>query len=420
MWFILLFLVALAVLAYGLEWIIDQPGSLTLDWGEFHVDTSIPVAVGALVLTVAALMLLWAILSSVFGLPWRLRELSVGRRREKGFKALSRGMIAVGAGDAKAARQAAQEAEKHMPGEPLAQYLKAQAAQLEGDRGKAEAAFHKMTLFPDTKLLGLRGLHIEARRRDDAEAAHHFAKAAHDIAPLPWAGSAVLEHYTAQGEWEKARAAIEESFRAKAIDLPTAQRLRAVIETAMATEKQIESPQEALHLSRLALKRRPGFTPGRRRRRARSNPPRRHQAGVETDRKRLVEGAASRSRGGLSRRASRRIERANARSRQAASPTCSGRSGKLPRFGGGGAFGARIREGARGAGPADRVGPAANRAYLSADGGNRGRRVWSKRGRARMAGARFARPARSRMDRRRRPLENLGANLSENRASRRF
>ena len=60
MWFILLFLVALAVLAYGLEWIIDQPGSLTLDWGEFHVDTSIPVAVGGLVLTVAALMLLWA------------------------------------------------------------------------------------------------------------------------------------------------------------------------------------------------------------------------------------------------------------------------------------------------------------------------------------------------------------------------
>ena len=28
-----------------------------------------------------------------------------------------------------------------------------------------------MTLFPDTKLLGLRGLHIEARRRNNAEAA---------------------------------------------------------------------------------------------------------------------------------------------------------------------------------------------------------------------------------------------------------
>jgi HemY protein len=70
-----------------------------------------------------------------------------------------------------------------------------------------------------------------------------------------------LEHYTAQGDWEKARAAIEESLKAKAIDLAAAQRLRAVIETAMATAKQIESPQEALHLSRMALKRRPGFTP---------------------------------------------------------------------------------------------------------------------------------------------------------------
>ena len=340
MWFILLFLVALAALAYGLEWIIDQPGSLTLDWGEFHVDTSIPVAVGALVLTVAALMLLWAILSSVFGLPWRLRELSVGRRREKGFKALSRGMIAVGAGDSKAARQAAQEAEKHLPGEPLAQYLKAQAAQLEGDRGKAEAAFHKMTLFPDTKLLGLRGLHIEARRRDDAEAAHHFAKAAHDIAPLPWAGSAVLEHYTAQGEWEKARAAIEESFRAKAIDLPTAQRLRAVIETAMATEKQIESPQEALHLSRLALKRRPGFTPAAV---VAARVLTRH--GDTKQALKLIESVWSKAphpdlAAAYLDALPGEFERANARSRQATGPTCSGRSGKLPRFGGGGAFGA--------------------------------------------------------------------------------
>ncbi len=261
MWFMLLFLLALAALAYGLEWVVDQPGSLTLDWNGYHVDTSIPVAVGCLLVAVAALVLLWAVVSSVFALPGWFRETSAGRRRERGFKALSRGIVAVGAGDSSSARKAAQEAERRLPGEPLAQYLKALAAQLEGDRGKAEAAFHQMTLSPETKLLGLRGLHIEARRRKDAEAAHHFAKAAHEIAPLPWAGSAVLEHYTAQGEWEKARAAIEESFKAKAIDLPTAERLRAVIETALATEKQVESPQEALQLSRLALKRRPGFTP---------------------------------------------------------------------------------------------------------------------------------------------------------------
>ncbi len=118
-----------------------------------------------------------------------------------------------------------------------------------------------MTLTPETKLLGLRGLHIEARRREDADAAHHFAKEAHAIAPVPWAGAAMLEHLAAQGDWEKAREAIEASLAAKAIDAPTAQNLRAVVETAMAMEKERDHPHDALHLARQALKRRPGFAP---------------------------------------------------------------------------------------------------------------------------------------------------------------
>jgi len=261
MWFILFFLILLAALAYGLEWVIDQPGSLTLEWGPYHIDTSIPVAAGAVLLTVAALVLLWAIISATFNLPQRMRDSSRARRRERGFDAVSRGVIAVAAGDAATARRSAKEAEKHLSDEPLVHYLKAQAAQLEGDRGKAEAAFHEMTLRPETKLLGLRGLHVEARRRDDPEAAHHFAKAAQEIAPLPWAGSAVLEHHAAAGDWEQARIALEESVKAKAVDAETAERLRAVIETALAMEKQRVSPQEALHLARLALKRRPDFAP---------------------------------------------------------------------------------------------------------------------------------------------------------------
>jgi HemY protein len=261
MWFILLFILVLAALAYGLEWVIDQPGSVTVEWGGYHIDTSIPVAVGAILLTVAALVLIWAIISSVFNLPARMRDSSRSRRRERGFDAVSRGVIAVAAGDAATARRSAKEAEKHLSDEPLVHYLKAQAAQLEGDRGKAEAAFHEMTLNPQTKLLGLRGLHIEARRREDAEAAHHFAKAAQEIAPLPWAGSAVLEHYAASGQWEQARAALESSLKAKALDEATGERLRAVLETALAMDKQALAPQEALQLARLALKRRPGFAP---------------------------------------------------------------------------------------------------------------------------------------------------------------
>lgn len=261
MLFLFFFIIALAAVAYGLELLIEQPGSLTLDFAGYQFEASIPVAVAGLLLIIAATIVIWAIIVAVLRLPGRWSGGSRLKRRDKGFDALSQGLIAVGSGDAARARKAANVAERLLPNEPLTQFLKAQAAQLAGDRRLAEETFHQMTLKPETKLLGLRGLHIEARRREDAEAAHHFAKEAHDIAPVPWAGAAMLEHLAAQGEWQKAREAIEASLVAKAIDAQTAQNLRAVVETAMAMEKERDHPHDALHLARQALKRRPGFAP---------------------------------------------------------------------------------------------------------------------------------------------------------------
>lgn len=261
MLFIFFFIVALAAAAYGLEWLIEQPGSLTLEFAGQHIETSIPVAVAGLLLLIASVIMVWAIVVALIRLPGRVAGGSRERRKARGLDVISQGLAAVGAGDVAKARKAAGLAEKLIPDEPLTQMLVAQAAQLAGDRTGAARAFHKMTLNPETKLLGLRGLHIEAKRREDAEAAHHFAAAAHEIAPLPWAGSAVLEHLAATGDWEKAREALEKSVGSKAIDLSAAQKLRAVIETAMAIQREREHPHDALHLARQALKRRPGFTP---------------------------------------------------------------------------------------------------------------------------------------------------------------
>ena len=80
-------------------------------------------------------------------------------------------MIAVGAGDSIAARRYAGEAERLLGREPLALLLKAQAAQVSGDRAAAEAAFSRMMDDDETRVLGLRGLFVEARRRQDPAAA---------------------------------------------------------------------------------------------------------------------------------------------------------------------------------------------------------------------------------------------------------
>ncbi|WP_166141046.1 heme biosynthesis protein HemY [Methylosinus sp. RM1] len=258
---LLFFIAALAALSIGLHWLIEQPGSITLDWGGYHIETSLVVGAAALIATIAAIIIAWAIIVYFFQAPARLKQGSRAKRRERGFQALSRGIVAAGAGHLAEAKRAAREAVKNLDKEPLTYLLRAQVAQLEGDRVGAETAFHEMTQLSETRLLGLRGLHIEAKRRKDEEAAHHFADQAHQLTPLPWAGHALLEHHGAQANWEEARIAVEANLKAKAIDLPTAQRLRAVVETALALEKQAEHPSEALHLARQAVKRAPDLTP---------------------------------------------------------------------------------------------------------------------------------------------------------------
>ena len=157
------------------------------------------------------------------------------RRGVRGYLAISRGLIAVGAGDARAAKRASNEVERIAPGEPLALLLNAQVAQLSGDRAAAEHAFRAMAERDDTKLLGLRGLYIEAQRRKDMVAARAYAEEAANASPaLGWAGQAALEFRCASGDWAAALSALDRNSRYGLIDKAEYKRQRAVLLTARA------------------------------------------------------------------------------------------------------------------------------------------------------------------------------------------
>ena len=155
MLFLLIFIIFLAFATYGLEWLIQQPGSLTLEFAGHHLEASIPVVVGGMLLSTALIILVWTLFVALIKLPKRLVGGSRIRQRERGLDVLSQGLVAVGAGDVTRAKKAATLAHKLLPHEPLTQILNAQAAQLSGDLQGAAKAFHKMTLKPETKLLGL-------------------------------------------------------------------------------------------------------------------------------------------------------------------------------------------------------------------------------------------------------------------------
>ncbi len=115
--------------------------------------------------------------------------------------------------------------------------LHAQSAQLDGDRDGAQRAFRAMAERADTRLLGLRGLFVEAQRADDPVAAVMIAEEALKLAPSStWASHAVLGYRCAKGDWNGALSILDTNLSAGLIDKPTYRRQRGVLLTARALE----------------------------------------------------------------------------------------------------------------------------------------------------------------------------------------
>jgi len=230
---VVLFLVFVALAAAGVAWVADRPGDVVVTWMGYRIETSVMVADLAVIVLVLALMLIFSVVRSVVRSPTQVSHFLRNRRAHKGYLAISRGLIAIGAGDVKAARKSADEAARLSPNDPLGLLLTAQSAQMSGDRSAAERAFRVMTGRDDTKLLGLRGLYIEAQRRNDTDGARLVAEEAAKMRPAAaWAGAAVLDYRCATADWAGALDALD--HMKGALDKAEYRRKRAVLLTARA------------------------------------------------------------------------------------------------------------------------------------------------------------------------------------------
>src|SRR5437016_9798860 len=231
------FLLLTALAAYGASWVADQAGDVTLTWGGWRVQATLPVFALALCLVVLAALLAWSSLSALWRMPGKIRRGRRERRHARGRHAITHGLLAIGHGDAAAARQHADVARRLAGHDPLALLLHAQSAQLDGDRERANSTFRTMAEREDTRLLGLRGLFIEAQRADDPVSAVMVAEEALKISPSStWASHAVLGFRCAQGDWAGALKILDNDLESGLIDKATYKRRRGVLLTARALE----------------------------------------------------------------------------------------------------------------------------------------------------------------------------------------
>src|SRR5215472_12815582 len=259
---VLVYLVIVAVLAFGAVWFAERPGDVAITWQGRRIDTSVMVLVAAVAAVAAASVIAWSILRAILRAPDVVSRYMHIRRGVRGYRAVSQGLIAVGSGDARAAKKFTADAVRIAPREPLTLLLSAQTAQLSGDRDAAVATFQEMADRDDTRVLGLHGLFVEAQRRHDHAAALGYAEEAAQHASVPvWAGQAVLEFRCVAGDWSGALERLERNMRSGLIDKRAFRRQRAVLLTAQAQSLAGSDRDRAIALAREAAKLAPDLVP---------------------------------------------------------------------------------------------------------------------------------------------------------------
>ena len=226
----LLYVLAIVAAAVGLSWLADRPGELVVNWQGYEIQTSVFRAIVMVALLAVAAIAIWSVIRQLVQGPTNIGQYFRRRRHERGFEALSAGMIAVGSGDRALASRYATQALRSMPNEPLTQLLRAQAAQLKGDRAEARRIFEAMRNTPETELLGLRGLYLEAQLEQEGEAARQYAERAATLNPrLGWSVESLFEMQCKDRDWQGALETLTKARKNGQIDKKIADRRRAVL-----------------------------------------------------------------------------------------------------------------------------------------------------------------------------------------------
>ena len=261
---LLLFIVLVLGLGFGFAWLADRPGDLFIVWQDRRIEMSLMTAVTIIASLIALIMIGWWLIRTLIHSPRTVSRYFRASKRDRGYQALSTGLLAAGAGDAAMAGKMNKRSKGLLNAdqEPLIHLLDVQAALIEGRHEEARKLFEAMAEDPETRLLGLRGLYLEAQRQGADEAAQHYAETAAEQAPqLSWAGAAALSGRTREGKWDEALRLLERQRQAGAIEPAVADRDKAVLLTARGRDCVDADPAAARDDALAALKLAPGFPP---------------------------------------------------------------------------------------------------------------------------------------------------------------
>lgn len=265
-----IFLALAAVVAFGTTYIMDTEGQVTIAFGgQERSITPLMFVLIIIALFVAMLILLKlvgflvSVLKFVNGDETAISRYFDRNREQKGFDALSDSMIALAAGDGKAAMAKATRAERYLERPELTQLVNAQAAAISGNKDRAQEHFKELLKHERTRFVGVQGLLKQKLNEGDTKTALALAQKAFAINPSHSETIGTLfQLQTDKSDWDGARATLGAHVRSRALTKDVGKRRQAVLSLANAVAAKDESDtakalEEALNANKAA----PGLVP---------------------------------------------------------------------------------------------------------------------------------------------------------------
>lgn len=187
---IVLFVVIVAALTLGAGYLMESSGGIQITAGgtEFTLGPlqsviAALVAIFVVWLFLKLFTLLIATLKFINGDETAISRYFDRNRERKGFQALSEGLMALASGEGRLAMAKASKAEKYLHRPELTDLITAQAAEMTGDRKKAEEVYKRLVQNDATRFVGVRGLMKQKLDAGDTETALKLAERAFAIKP---------------------------------------------------------------------------------------------------------------------------------------------------------------------------------------------------------------------------------------------
>lgn len=200
------FLIQIGLVVAAAVWISQRPGFVVVEWLDYRLSAQIGIFLLGIAVIVIAALVLYKIFATIFSLPGRFAEYRRDGARKRGYRTMTRGFVAIAAGDAKSAGKYARQTRALLPDDTgLPVLLEAQAARLRGEESHARQSFEKLLKDKDASFFGIRGLLTSAVNAGDMRTALDYARKAQGAQPKqPWVLSTVYELELRNRLWDDA------------------------------------------------------------------------------------------------------------------------------------------------------------------------------------------------------------------------